>query len=146
MALMTEEQRLLLDGRIRAAAEQQPEILALRTMLLRIGGVELVPSPTLDADVPILIEHGTVMPGAVASKFLDEGRCHENASELWLDNKDGLVGIGVGYALSAYGLWRQHSWGVAQERIVETTSERIKYFGRVLHGADADVFAGANRG
>jgi hypothetical protein len=143
---MTEEQRGLLDRRIRAAAEQQPEIQILRTMLLEIGGVELVAPPTFDPDVPILIKHGSVMNATVVCNILDEGRCHENVSELWLDEEKSLTGIGIGYALSADGLWRQHSWGVRQNEIVETTEERQKYFGRLLQGPDAGMFAETNRG
>ena len=56
----------------------------------------------------------------------------------------GLIGIGTGYALSVDGLWRQHSWGVARDLIIESTEARVKYFGRLLRGADADMFAAAN--
>jgi hypothetical protein len=76
---------------------------------------------------------------------VEEGRCHENVSELWLEQKSRLVGIGVGYALSGE-LWRQHSWGVRDSDIVETTNSRTRYFGRVLTGVDADRFAEENRG
>jgi hypothetical protein len=79
------------------------------------------------------------------SEFVEDGRCHENVSELWLEKKSGLVGIGVGYALSG-GLWRQHSWGVRDGEIVETTNSRTQYFGRILTGVDADRFAEENRG
>jgi hypothetical protein len=55
-----------------------------------------------------------------------------------------MVGIGTGYALSADGLWRQHSWGVRRQGILETTAPREKYFGILLQGSSADSFAEAN--
>jgi len=143
---MTEDQRLLLDRRLREAAEQQPEILVFRTLLLGLGGDELVPPPSLDVDIPILMEKGAVVTTSVVSELVEKGRCHENVSELWLEKKAGLVGIGVGYALSPDGLWRRHSWGARDGELVETTEARIQYFGRVLEGADAQAFAEENRG
>jgi hypothetical protein len=144
---MTEAQRVLLDRRLKAAAEQQPEILTFRNVLLALGGDELVPPPTLDSDVPILLEQGSVMSGFVISRPIEEGRCHENVAELWREKKEGIVGIGVGYALSADGLWRQHSWGVRESgAIIETTAARTQYFGRLLQGTEADDFAEANMG
>ncbi len=129
---MTDEQRELLTRRLREATEQQPEIQKFRTLLLEIGGIELVAPPTFDPDVPILVEHGSVMDGSLVCHILDDSVCHENVAELWLEKQEGLTGIGTGYALSADGLWRQHSWGVRRGELVETTSERIKYFGRLL--------------
>lgn len=86
------------------------------------------------------------MTGSVVAEFVEDCRCHENVSELWLEKKSGLVGIGVGYALSSDGLWRRHSWGSRDGEVVETTEPRTRYFGRVLVGADAKRFAEENRG
>ena len=142
---MTEEQQVLLRRRLREAADQQPEILDFRDLLLRLGGEEFVPSPSLDLNVPALMETGSLIDGVVVSRMIEEGYCHENVSELWLE-KDSLDGIGDGYALSGDGLWRQHSWGIKNGEIIETTSPRVKYFGRCLQGSDADQFAETNRG
>jgi hypothetical protein len=61
----------------------------------------------------------------------DEGEpnaAHQNVSKLL---KAGRISeVHTGYALSDDRLWRYHSWGVdAHGRIVETTVERIAYFG-----------------
>lgn len=72
------------------------------------------------------------------------GVCHANVSFLWMRMRRRIVGIGTGYALSADGLWRQHSWGVQRQGILETTQPREKYFGLLLQGSDADSFAYAN--
>lgn len=55
-----------------------------------------------------------------------------------------MVGIGSGYALSADGLWRQHSWGILRDGILETTERRIKYFGLILQDERANRFARGN--
>ena len=146
MNFMTDEQRDLLSRRLKAAAEEQPEIEVLRTRLLVIGGVELVAPPNRDPDVPALVEQGELITGSVKLESMDSSRCHENLSELWTDRKTGLTAIGTGYALSKDGLWRQHSWGMKDHEIIETTKERTTYFGILLEGSTADAFAQANRG
>src|ERR1700690_2620279 len=88
-AAMTEDRRNLLDRRFRAAVEQQPEIEAVRALLLGIGGVDLVPPPTLDADVATLIDAGCAMPGAVVCEVMEDSGCHENAARLWTDKQWG---------------------------------------------------------
>ena len=71
-------------------------------------------------------------------------QCHVNTAHLWLEGR--VQGIATGYALSDDGLWRQHSWGLDDHgRIVETTEERIAYFGFRLNGSESREFADANR-
>ena len=134
----------LLKRRLREAVELQPEIAALRQLLLGLGGVELVAPAAFDSALCLLLGRGSAMAGQVTRKRMFEGACHRNVSRLWLSNSRALVGTGTGYALSADGLWRQHSWGVQSRGIVETTSERQPYFGIVLHGIQADSFAESN--
>jgi hypothetical protein len=138
------DQRRFLRRRLREAIEQQPEIRALRKLLLTLGGLELVAPAKPDCDVPGLIKSGFVMEGSVKLKIMERSSCHQNISRLWGRKRNGIVGIGTGYALSADGLWRQHSWGIARQGIVETTQARVKYFGRLLQGRDAESFAAAN--
>jgi hypothetical protein len=38
------------------------------------------------------------------------------------------------------GLWRNHSWGLTEQGIIETTVSRIGYFGVRLEGEGADLF------
>lgn len=143
---MTDEQREHLARRLKEAAEQQPEILKLRSSLLGNGGIELVAPPRLDSDVPNLLDCGAVIEGTTVCHILDESGCHENVAELWREGVLNLTAIGTGYALSEDGLWRQHSWGIRPGEIIETTEERVKYFGRLLTGSEADAFAEANQG
>ena len=142
---MDKIQRSLLRHRLRGARAQQPEIGALRTLLLGIGGEELVAPGGIDADIPFLINSGFLMEGSVQCEVMEVSACHQNVARLWIGRKCGLVGIGTGYALSDDSLWRQHSWGIQRDGVLETTKARVKYFGRALKGRQADSFAEFNR-
>lgn len=137
------EQRSILNRRWREATAKQPELKELLRLLLRIDGEFVVAPPIYDPDAEELIVSGFVLGGPVVLKNGRVSRCHENVAALWPTRKYGVVGIGTGYALSG-GLWRQHSWGVLRQGIMETTQERTKYFGFVLQGGRADQFAKIN--
>src|ERR1700680_479941 len=141
---MTKEQRRLLDRRFREAAEQHPHLEVLRRLLLGLGGIHLVAPPSPDAALPLLIDAGFVMAGPVVRRTMKRSECHRNVAEVWAEKQHELVGIGTGYSLSDDGLWREHSWGLRREGILETTVSRVKYFGILLQHRDADSFAMAN--
>jgi hypothetical protein len=137
---MPPEQRSILNSRWREATARQPELKKLLQVLLSIDGDFVVAPPFPDLDVEELIASGFVLGGPPVLKRGQVSKCHENAAALWPSRKYGIVGIGTGYALSG-GLWRQHSWGILREGILETTQERTKYFGLILQGPRADRFA-----
>ena len=141
---MSEERRSLLDRRFREAARKQPDLRVLRRLLLGIGGSHLVAPPWPDERLSTLIEDGFVMAGPVVRRTMKESRCHTNIAEVWARGRHRLIGIGTGYSLSDDGLWRQHSWGLRREGILETTAPRVKYFGVLLQHWLADSFATAN--
>jgi len=143
---MTKEQKRLLDRRFREAAEQQPELEVLRNLLLGLGGTHLVAPPCTDVTLPLLINAGFVMAGPVVRRTMRKSESHRNVAEIWTERRGELVGIGTGYSLSGDGLWREHSWGLRREGILETTALRVKYFGLLLQYEDADCFALANLG
>jgi hypothetical protein len=122
----------------------QPELKRLKAVLLRLGGNLLVAPPKPDADVPMLLESGFVTKGPIMLKIMRSSSCHQNVAALWRNHRLGIVGIATGYALSEDGLWRQHSWGILRDGILETTEARVKYFGVVLQGEKADHFAECN--
>jgi hypothetical protein len=70
--------------------------------------------------------------------------CHQNVASVWKKRRFGIVAIATGYALTQDGLWRQHSWGILRDGVLETTVVRVKYFGILLQGAAADRFAEHN--
>jgi hypothetical protein len=141
---MMPEQRTFLSRRLRDAVGKQPELKRLKTVLLRLGGDFLVAPPKPDQDVPMLLEQGFLTSGPIKLKVMKSSSCHQNVAFLWTKRKFGIVGIATGYALSDDGLWRQHSWGILRDGVLETTQARQKYFGIVLQGERADFFVANN--
>lgn len=69
--------------------------------------------------------------------------CHSNTVTLYLAGKvDQIV---TGYALSGDNMWRQHTWGLKGDTVVETTVPRDVYFGFTLTGPEAADFVQENR-
>ena len=68
---------------------------------------------------------------------------NSNSALLWDANREKCQ-IATGYALSADGCWRQHSWVVqpltTKYRIWETTEKRIAYFGFILNDEECEEF------
>jgi hypothetical protein len=141
---MNPEQKTFLQKRFRSAVANQPELRSLKTLLLKLGGEMLVVPAGPDADVPTLLHQGFCMSGPVRLKVMERNGCHQNAASVWKQQKFGVVGIATGYALQMDGLWRQHSWGVLRDGILETTVENSKYFGILMQGEAADRFATTN--
>jgi hypothetical protein len=107
--------------------------------LLSLGGQLVVPPMHPDgmvrrllvdglrfADVPLVVETG------------ERNDCHGNVVRLWRSEK---AEIATGYALSDDGLWREHSWGVRDGAVVETTEPRQCYWGVVIDQHDAAEYA-----
>ena len=143
---MTLEQKIFLNRRFREAVSKQPELKQLKVVLLRLGGDFIVGPPQPDQDVPSLLEDGFVLSGPILLKAMNSSSCHQNVAYVWTKRRFGIVGIATGYALSEDGLWRQHSWGILREGLLETTEARVKYFGIVFQGKRADFFASSNPG
>jgi hypothetical protein len=141
---MTPEQQQHLDLRFRHAVAEQPDLGRLKELLLGIGGDFLVAPPKADPDIPFLLDHGILMSGPIRLNLMESSSCHQNVSSIWMQRELGIVGIATGYALSDDGLWRQHSWGILRDGLLETTKERLKYFGILLQDEGANRFAEAN--
>jgi hypothetical protein len=143
-ARMTPEREELLNRRLTEAISQQPELGRLKELLLHLGGEFVVAPPKPDQDVPMLLERGFLMSGPILFHVMKSSSCHRNVASVWLRKEFGIVGIATGYALSDDGLWRQHSWGILRNGVLETTQERLKYFGLLFQGKRADFFADSN--
>jgi hypothetical protein len=111
----------------------------LATFLLSLGGHLVVPPMYPDgmvrrllvdglrfSDVPLTVEEG------------EPNDCHGNVVRLW---RGGKAMIATGYALSDDGLWREHSWGVRDGAVVETTEPRQCYWGVLINDDDAGDYA-----
>jgi hypothetical protein len=127
------EREGLLRDRNRAAFEDDPRRSELERRLLDLSGtlaLLFLPDPYIGE----LLVCGRYFPGGRPLMRLGlPSSCHSNAAVLPVET-DGAVRIAFGYALRPDGLWRQHSFGmvVEDERIVETTERRVRYFGFVL--------------
>jgi hypothetical protein len=142
--VLTPDRKKFLQARLREAIKAQPEIRRLKLLLLRLGGDFLVAPPTADSDLLELIELGFLIGGPVTLKVMRSSMCHQNVAAAWRTRRFGVIGVATGYALSEDGLWRQHSWGVLRDGVLETTEVRLKYFGILLQSTRADHFAEYN--
>lgn len=118
-------------------------ILPLRERLLEFGG-NIACMDLYDEDAEKIMERGQFWYGEHAR--MKKGRpsqCHSNSALLWDANREKCQ-IATGYALSADGCWRQHSWVVqpltTKYRIWETTEKRIAYFGFILNDEECEEF------
>jgi hypothetical protein len=65
--------------------------------------------------------------------------CHQNVAALI--DEDSTPKVVTGYAYTHDDeMWRQHSWALQGDSIIETTESRDKYWGVVLQGADRFKF------
>ena len=114
--------------------------VALRRKLLKIGGHDVevvVPDDYLWA----IVDHGELF-GSAQVRIVrgSANQCHRNAALLWLRGRSEI--IATGYYLAFDGVWRQHSWGIAESTIIlDTHSGGRHYFGIRLEGIGALLFA-----
>jgi hypothetical protein len=110
-----------------SGAPGKEAVLELHARLLSLGGWAVCVRDVGLA--PILLEKGSHFDGTGAEMRIGRPRdCHENSSEL--AKADPSLTAHYGYALSADGMWREHSWCLRTDgRIVETTTARVAYYG-----------------
>jgi hypothetical protein len=109
-------------------------------VLLAHGGTDVVPPPSPDILIGLLTQQGAVLRPSGVRNAQCASDCHANAVRIWREGH--AVGIGTGYALSDDGLWREHSWGLAEDGfIIETTADRTSYFGVEMRDDFAEWFA-----
>lgn len=120
---------------------EDPRVTELKRMLLMVGGDGFqVPGwidAELDKELDRLLSSGELMDGsgAIMMPGIVSG-CHENSARL---AKEQGMTCWTGLALSLDGCWRVHSWAVNKDgAVVETTVERVLYFGIPLSGAEVD--------
>jgi hypothetical protein len=141
---MTPDQKRFLQGRLRNAVIDQPELKRLKSLLLSFGGDFIVAPPRQDPDVFKLLKSGFLMGGPISMTPMKPSMCHQNIAAIWKMRRKGVVGVATGHALSDDGLWPQHSWAVLRDGVLESTDERRKYFGILLQDSAADHFASCN--
>jgi hypothetical protein len=102
-------------------------VLQLHDRLTTLGGWAVCVRDK--AIAPVLLAEGSDVDGSDAEMRIGRpSDCHENCREL--ARRDPSLVWHYGYALSDDGMWREHSWCVRPDGgIVETTVERVAYFG-----------------
>lgn len=124
------EQIRYLKERMKQAIGAQPALNYLYGRLLEVGGKAVAAQYEMDAEK--ILERGVEMsPKGLKMMVGDRSACHANTSRLYETNPK-QVQIVTGYAMSSDQVWRQHTWGLWGNKVVETTEKRIKYFGFVL--------------
>ena len=121
-------------------------LFELKARLLDFAG-NTVCLPPYEEDLENILEYGQFWLGYNAERVKGETcQCHKNSAKVWQQNKDKTV-ICTGYALSADGMWRQHSWLIHSKprsnKIVETTRTRVLYYGFAMTPELSEKFADA---
>jgi hypothetical protein len=114
-----------------------PELKPLQDRLLTFGGdwVALQPEP----DLTDLLNKGQLIKGNVILKPMAPCQCHRNCAKIWDKNPKNYK-IATGWALSADGIWRQHTWILKGKAVIETTEPRTMYYGIILEDKEANNF------
>ncbi len=104
----------------------------LNTKLNEIApNTHIVAHPNHHIPIKFILGAGQIVDLTVLIYDMENSRCHDNCDKLYLRNE--INNVYTGFALSADGLWRYHSWAYDSDDsgyIVETTSEeRLVYFG-----------------
>lgn len=130
------------------SSDVKPDI-KLRSKVLSFGGFQL-DAPLAMKETNKLNKRGQFWIGNNAKLIGGEpGQCHWNSAQMWIENKGNRskeIKLVTGYALTSDGIWRKHSWCILKdsssrdEQIIETTMERLAYYGFVMTEAEAKQF------
>lgn len=106
----------------------QKDMTDLAFKLLSYSGHKVV-LPDMEYDLENLLKYGKILKGE--DYILIKGQicqCHRNSIKYWYENKT-ICKFMTGYAMGKDGVWRQHSWCIQKNKIIETTKARLCYFG-----------------
>lgn len=126
---------------------QDNDMKTLCERLLQLGG-NTVKLPDKEEDIQDILQYGQVWDNTPVYRMHGrDSQCHANSAELWYNNRNAeqfRVTICTGYALSADGIWRQHSWLIQMKprsnRIIETTEPRLQYYGFAMTYRQSEDF------
>jgi len=114
----------------------------LKKRLLSLGGVAVNAGLDTPEEIKRLLSAGKLWNQPVLfEKGYSPGRCHANIADMYLHKRRVGLKIVTGYALADEGVWYEHSWGIEDGKLVETTGNRYSmYFGYRLTKKEADDF------
>jgi hypothetical protein len=132
-----------LTRRMAERVEDDPRMAELYDLLLSTAGFAVTDYE--EPDLEKLLARGRLWGTEGLKQVRGEASsCHGNAARLWMCDRKKYA-IATGWALSADGVWRQHSWALDPKgRVVETTVPRLAYFGFDLDPGEAALFALSN--
>ena len=109
--------------------------MKLREYLLSLDGTSIFGDQIeYDPDVNLLLEQGKIFSGNKAFVDMQANGCHWNVTYLF--EQGSIDQIVIGYAMNPQGVWFQHTWGIKDDIIVETSEVNFfhikTYFGVVL--------------
>jgi hypothetical protein len=122
--------------RLQKANKEYPLLQPLRKKLLKIGGAEIAPQP--EPQLKKIMKRGEIIDLPVKMQRMRSSNCHQNTSELYHDKR--IDAIATGWVLNDDCVWRQHTWGLKDDHIIETTEKRKKYFGVILNDKEGMRF------
>jgi len=104
-----------------------------------------------DPDKKLIMSRGKATKKKDLSKkrvleSMDEGKCHWNTGKLYDEGK--IDAVVIGYAKNTSAGWHQHTWGIKDGKIVETTQSNMSstaYFGAQLTPTESQAFATMTR-
>ena len=94
--------------------------MSLSKTLLALGGKDILGDQIqYDPDCELIKNKGQIFIGQKAFVEMSANGCHWNISKLF---EEGLIDhIVIGYALSDSDVWFQHTWGIKDNFIIETS-------------------------
>jgi hypothetical protein len=123
--------------RLQKANKEYPELNPLRKKLLKMGGTEIVGAP--EPQLKKIMKRGEIIDLPVKMHRMRAINCHQNTSELYHDEK--IDSIVTGWVLDYRDcVWRQHTWGIKGDKIIETTVKRKTYYGVILNDKEGTKF------
>ena len=125
----------------RVGGKVDPRIEQLKQKLIGALGVAAV-MPVIEEDIVPLLERGEFFEMMRVKKWPGEAcQCHSNSAAIWDQDQDRYE-LMTGYGLSEDGVWRQHSWvyDTREGEIIETTTERVVYYGFKMTNDEASKF------
>lgn len=123
-------------------APENSAIIRLSQQLLGYGGEAVVVLFIEEGSCAFFVEKGEISSyNSIRLQVGEQSECHANSARLWRSQPDKFCLI-TGYALSEDQMWRRHSWIIDNtEHLIETTTERVKYFGVRLSEPQAASFS-----
>jgi hypothetical protein len=124
--------------------KEEPRWVQLGKKLMALGGARIVLCWESKIDMSRLLTRGQAFQGDVVFRRGRTSQCHSNVARQWKKLHKSGFQIVVGWALSDDGLWRQHTWGLMNDSVIETTEYREIYYGYTLNDDESEGFYNDN--